>query len=359
MTILASVGRPRPRSSAPSSATKWPRSVESLRLATVKSIPVAAPAAERLEATSPTLAAASVSGRLRVLVSTKKQGRGSASAAASDDTDQSASTSKPCTVCVPVGSSSSTTIFARLAPTSCRTCAKSSPFAGAGRESRMERFIDGTCRDGGGKAASWRGHLRSKVPSQAQHRPNRVQPRVHAVHAAVRDMLEIRANRAAQAVLGQEPHACVRQPVEVEVLALRPLDLVPLAVEPADTAAGREEQGAGAALVPPFQDSRGRAAYEMVLGPHGYGLDQQAEPVADHQVPAEEFADRADQGALYRQNLRQHRVAQRRRVAREAPDEAALVVEFPVLDGVIRGLRRPVAFRERERDARHRDAKSR
>ena len=76
------------------------------------------------------------------------------------------------------------------------------------------------------------------MPAHARHRAHGVHPRVHAVHAMIRDMLKIGADGAAQPFLGEDSDARVGQPVEIEVLALRPLDLVALAVQPPDSPAG-------------------------------------------------------------------------------------------------------------------------
>ena len=86
-----------------------------------------------------------------------------------------------------------------------------------------------------------------------------------------------------------------------------------------------------------------------MLGAHRDRLDEEAEPVADHEVSPRERTDGPHPGALQRQQLRQHRVGQRRRRARHAPEHPRLVVHLPVLGRVVGLGRRRVSVRARGR----------
>jgi hypothetical protein len=113
------------------SAMMWPRSVESPRLMTSMGPPKLRPRMNRLVDTLVFSSTAASSGRLRVLVRMKQVDPGAASPAAYSSASKTVTTLTSCTVCEPVGSSSSTAIrrpaaaLAALmrsrAPASCRT----------------------------------------------------------------------------------------------------------------------------------------------------------------------------------------------------------------------------------------------
>ena len=96
---------------ASTSPGKCPRSVESLRLITSTSQPARVRAFSRLAPISPASASAAAAVKLREFVKMKKALVRPANSLAMASTDQVVSTGTPCTVWVPVGSSSSTTIL--------------------------------------------------------------------------------------------------------------------------------------------------------------------------------------------------------------------------------------------------------
>ena len=151
------------------------------------------------------------------------------------------------------------------------------------------------------------------MPCEGDHRTSRVEPRVYGIQIAVRYVLEIDPQGTAEVLPEPDPRPGVGEPGKVEIIALGPPDLVALAVEPTDPASGCEKQAPGPLLVPPLKGPLGRGPYEMVFRTADYGLAEQAEPVAEHEVPSEEWPRDPKQGALNAEFLGQHGIAERRR----------------------------------------------
>jgi hypothetical protein len=129
--------------SASTSPGKWPRRVESLRLTTSTGAPVLTDAWRRLAPISRFSAAAAAPVRLRELVRMKNPGPAAFNSVSRADTDQVVSTGMPCTVWVPVGSSSRTTSLVVDAATSRRMAGKGSSGQGGGRVERSRVRVVG------------------------------------------------------------------------------------------------------------------------------------------------------------------------------------------------------------------------
>src|SRR5476649_2701666 len=122
------------------------------------------------------------------------------------------------------------------------------------------------------------------MPPDTCHRPDSVNTGVDPVQVPVRDMLEIKAYGGAQVIFEHHAGPEVGEPGQIEVLALRALDLVALGIQPAYAAAAREEQVPCAFPIPPLEDAGSGGPEEMVLGSLGDGLPEEAEAVSDDEV---------------------------------------------------------------------------
>src|SRR5215218_2038911 len=124
----------------------WPRSVESLRLISCTGPPSWSPSSNSERPALRLTATASASVRLRVLVSTKQVEPASARPAAYSARSRTVTTATSCTVCDPVGSSSSTAIRRPTARLAARIRDRASALAcGSGRAAKTSS-ADGSAR---------------------------------------------------------------------------------------------------------------------------------------------------------------------------------------------------------------------
>ena len=117
----------------------------------------------------------------------------------------------------------------------------------------------------------------------SKHRSGRIEPRIDSIHAAIRDVLKIGAEGAKPVGARAIAKAQICQPVQIEVLALRPGDLVTFAIHPAKAAAAREKDDELAGRIPPFQFARRGRAEKGALWSPDDRLHEQTETGAERE----------------------------------------------------------------------------